>query len=59
MYRRLLLKRIDGRQTAIRVEPGFTAGDLRYHPWHRAVSLGKLTVLYHGIVYDVQPRSLQ
>lgn len=57
MYTKLTLKRIDGKETGIQVQPAFRAADLRYHPWHRAVTLGNLTVLYHGMVYDVRPRS--
>jgi hypothetical protein len=37
------------------VEPGFTGDDLDYTAGLRAVSVGNLTVLYEGLVYDVRP----
>lgn len=58
MYNKLNLKQISGRATTISVEPAFRPNDLVYHPRKRAVSLGNLTVLYEGIVYDVCPVQL-
>ena len=55
MYTELQLKLLNGRTVAIRVEPGFDVDDLEYLPGIRAVSLGNLTVLYEGLVYDVRP----
>lgn len=55
MYTELRLKLLSGRTTAIRVEPPFDFDDLEYLPGMRAVSLGNLTVLYEGLVYDVRP----
>lgn len=55
MYTELRLKIITGQHVAIRVDPPFDAGDLDYFPGIRAVSLGNLTVLYEGLVYDVCP----
>ncbi|MGE5672832.1 MAG: hypothetical protein ACM3XM_02970 [Mycobacterium leprae] len=55
MYTELRLKLLNGQQTAIRVEPPFDLDDLDYVPGIRAVSLGNLTVLYEGLVYDVRP----
>ena len=55
MYTELQLKLLNGRTVAIGVEPGFDVDDLEYLPGIRAVSLGNLTVLYEGLVYDVRP----
>lgn len=55
MYTELRLKLLSGRTTSIRVEPPFDFDDLEYLPGIRAVSLGNLTVLYEGLVYDVRP----
>lgn len=55
MYNKLQLKLVDGNVAAIAVEPAFRAGELVYHPRKRAVSLGNLTVLYEGMVYEVTP----
>lgn len=55
MYTGLDLKLLSGRTVAISVEPGFDVDDLEYLPGIRAVSLGNLTVLYEGLVYDVRP----
>lgn len=56
MYNKLQLKLITGETATIAVEPPFRVAELVYHPHRRAVSLGNLTVLYEGIVYDVMPR---
>lgn len=53
-YGTLALKLADGRERRIRVEPVFRAEDLQFHRFRRAVTLGNLTVLYNGIVYDVR-----
>lgn len=55
MYTELHLKLLNGRTVAIQVDPGFDVDDLEYLPGIRAVSLGNLTVLYEGLVYDVRP----
>ncbi|MFZ5815866.1 MAG: hypothetical protein ACOY93_11255 [Bacillota bacterium] len=55
MYTELNLKLLNGRTVSIHVEPGFEVDDLDYLPGIRAVSLGNLTVLYEGLVYDVRP----
>ncbi len=55
MYTELQLKLLTGRTTAIRVHPPFDLDDLEYTPGIRAVTLGNLTVLYEGMVYDVRP----
>lgn len=55
VYTELHLKLLNGRTVAIHVEPGFDVDDLEYLPGIRAVSLGNLTVLYEGMVYDVRP----
>lgn len=55
MYNKLQLKLISGNIEAIAVEPAFRVAELVYHPRKRAVSLGNLTVLYEGIVYEVTP----
>lgn len=55
MYTELHLKLLSGRTVTIRVDPGFDVDDLEYLPGVRAVSLGNLTVLYEGLVYDVRP----
>lgn len=55
MYTGLRLKLITGHAVDIRVDPPFDVADLDYFPGFRAVSLGNLTVLYEGLVYDVTP----
>jgi len=55
VYTELHLKLLNGRTITIHVEPGFDVDDLEYVPGIRAVSLGNLTVLYEGLVYDVRP----
>ncbi len=55
MYDELHLKLLNGRTLSIEVEPGFDIDDLDYLPGIRAVSIGNLTVLYEGLVYDVRP----
>jgi hypothetical protein len=55
VYTELHLKLLDGRTVAIHVDPGFDVDELEYLPGIRAVSLGNLTVLYEGLVYDVRP----
>ena len=55
MYTGLRLKLITGGSVEIRVDPPFAVADLEYFPGIRAVSLGNLTVLYEGLVYDVTP----
>lgn len=55
VYKEIHLKLLNGRTVAIGVEPGFDVDDLEYLPGVRAVSLGNLTVLYEGLVYDVRP----
>ncbi|MEW8978237.1 MAG: hypothetical protein AB2385_07510 [Symbiobacterium sp.] len=55
MYTELHLKLLNGRTITIHVEPGFDVDDLEYVPGIRAVSLGNLTVLFEGLVYDVRP----
>lgn len=55
MYTELHLKLINGRTLPISVSPGFDMDDLEYLPGIRAVSLGNLTILYEGLVYDVRP----
>jgi hypothetical protein len=40
---------------AINVDPPFDFDDLEFVPGIRAVSIGNLTVLYEGLVYDVRP----
>ena len=55
MYTGLRLKLITGDTVHIRVDPPFDVADLDYFPGFRAVSLGNLTVLYEGMVYDVTP----
>lgn len=59
VYTELRLKLLTGRTQAIRVEPPFRFDDLEYLPGIRAVRLGNLTVLYEGLVYDVQPAAEQ
>jgi hypothetical protein len=56
VYNQLQLKLVDGKTASIQVEPTFRVQDLQYDPKRRAVSLGNLTVLYHGLVYDVHPK---
>lgn len=56
VFNELQLKLLNGRTISIHVEPGFDVDDLEYLPGLRAVSLGNLTVLYEGLVYDVRPR---
>ncbi len=56
MFNELQLKLLNGRTISIHVEPGFDVDDLEYLPGLRAVSLGNLTVLYEGLVYDVRPQ---
>lgn len=55
MYTELQLKLLNGRTVTIGVEPGYDVDDLEYLPGIRAVSLGNLTILYEGLVYDVRP----
>ncbi len=55
MYTELHLKLLTGDTVGIRVDPPFATRDLEYFPGIRAVSLGNLTVLYEGLVYDVVP----
>jgi hypothetical protein len=55
MYNQLKLKLINGKATMIAVEPAFHVDELLYHPRRKAVSLGNLTVIYEGFVYDVCP----
>jgi len=55
VYDQLHLKLLNGRTLSIEVEPGFDIDDLDYLPGIRAVSIGNLTVLYEGLVYDVRP----
>lgn len=55
MYTELRLKLLSGRTTSIQVDPPFDFDDLEYLPGIRAVSLGNLTILYEGLVYDVRP----
>lgn len=55
VYTELNLKLLDGRIVTIHVDPGFDVDDMEYLPGVRAVSLGNLTVLYEGLVYDVRP----
>jgi len=55
VYTELRLKLLTGRTTSIRVDPPFRLDDLEYLPGIRAVSLGNLTILYEGLVYDVVP----
>lgn len=55
MYREIQLKLLNGRTVTIGVEPGYDVDDLEYLPGIRAVSLGNLTILYEGLVYDVRP----
>ena len=55
MYTELHLKLLNGRTKAIRVDPPFDFDDMEYLPGIRAVSVGNLTVLYEGLVYDVRP----
>lgn len=55
MYTQLRLKLLTGPSMAIRVDPPFDFDDLEFVPGIRAVSLGNLTVLYEGLVYDVRP----
>jgi hypothetical protein len=59
VYTELHLKLLNGRTVAIHVDPGFDVDDLEYLPGIRAVSLGNLTVLYEGLVYDVRPSRSQ
>lgn len=55
MYTQLRLKMLTGRSMAIHVDPPFEFDDLDFKPGIRAVSIGNLTVLYEGLVYDVRP----
>lgn len=55
VYNALCLKLLSGDRIRINVEPGFTGDDLDYTAGLRAVSVGNLTVLYEGLVYDVRP----
>jgi len=55
LYTELRLKLLTGESMGIRVQPPFGAQELEYFPGIRAVSLGNLTVLYEGLVYDVVP----
>jgi hypothetical protein len=55
VYNALCLKLLSGDRIRISVEPGFTSDDLEYTAGLRAVSVGNLTVLYEGLVYDVRP----
>jgi hypothetical protein len=55
VYTELRLKLLTGRSMAISVNPPFDFDDLEFVPGIRAVSLGNLTVLYEGLVYDVRP----
>jgi len=55
VYTELQLKLLNGRTVTIGVEPGYDVDDLEYLPGIRAVSLGNLTILYEGLVYDVRP----
>jgi hypothetical protein len=55
LYTELRLKLLTGRSMAVHVEPPFALDDLEYTPGIRAVSLGNLTVLYEGMVFDVRP----
>lgn len=55
VYTELSMKLLNGRSMAIRVEPPFDFDDLEFVPGIRAVSLGNVTVLYEGLVYDVRP----
>lgn len=55
MYTELRLKLLTGRSMAINVDPPFDFDDLEFVPGIRAVSIGNLTVLYEGLVYDVRP----
>ncbi|MDF2629508.1 MAG: hypothetical protein K0R39_3339 [Symbiobacteriaceae bacterium] len=49
------MKLLNGRSMAIRVDPPFDFDDLEFVPGIRAISLGNVTVLYEGLVYDVRP----
>lgn len=55
MYTELSLKLLSGRSQTLRVDPPFDFDDLEFIPGIRAVSLGNVTVLYEGLVYDVRP----
>lgn len=55
MYTELRLALVGGETAVIRVEPPFDIDDLDYLPGIRAVTLGNLTVLYEGLVFDVRP----
>lgn len=55
MYTELSLKLLNGRSQVLRVDPPFDFDDLEFIPGIRAISLGNVTVLYEGLVYDVRP----
>jgi hypothetical protein len=55
LYTELRLKLLSGRTATIHVDPPYDLDELDYVPGIRAVSLGNLTVLYEGLVYDVRP----
>jgi len=54
-YTELRLRLMGGQTKRIWVDPPFEPDDLEYLPGIRAVRLGRLTVLYEGLVYDVRP----
>jgi hypothetical protein len=55
VYNALCLKLLSGDRVHIFVDPPFSGDDMEYTPGLRAISLGNLTVLYEGLVYDVRP----
>jgi hypothetical protein len=55
VYNALCLKLLSGDRVRILVDPPFSGDDMEYMPGLRAVSIGNLTVLYEGLVYDVRP----
>lgn len=55
MYTELSLKLLNGRSLNLRVDPPFDFDDMEFVPGIRAVSVGNVTVLYEGLVYDVRP----
>lgn len=55
VYNALCLKLLSGERIRIHVDPPFDGDDLEYTAGLRAVSVGNLTVLYEGLVYDVRP----
>lgn len=59
LYTELRLKLLTGAEVGIGVDPPFATRDLEYFPGIRAVSLGNLTVLYEGLIYDVIPAGRQ